>query len=425
MVTFNMQNVTGGKLVHNAAWIFAGQGMSVVCQAIYFIALARLLGALEYGIYAGAFSLVMLLSQYSTLGSSSVLMRYVSTDHGRYARYWGYALLTTIIAGSVITTLIIVTGPLIAHSYSGNMLAVIALTNCIFFRLSGLAAWVFQTFEQMRFTAIMNLLTNALRMVAAGVMLFTVTHATAVQWSVVSLFVSVAVAIYAVAVTNKRFGNPTFDLTMQYQCAGEGLSFAFTYSTTGVLNDIDKVMLGHYGMNVANGIYTAAYQAVNVCTMPLTSIQAAAFPRFFKRGETAGIGSTFQYAARIIRYTAPSCLVIAGAIYLFAPLFPRLVGHGFQESAAALRWLCLLPFFRSFHIAAGDALTGAGFQNLRLSMQLIAAAFNFLTNLYLIPHYGWYGAAWSSLATDGMLACLNLAMVYHIKRIQATKSLIV
>jgi O-antigen/teichoic acid export membrane protein len=90
-----------------------------------------------------------------------------------------------------------------------------------------------------------------------------------------------------------------------------------------------------------------------------------------------------------------------------SPVLPHLAGKGFSESVSAVRWLCLLPFFRSFQLSAGDAVTGAGYQKLRLGGQAVAAVFNFGTNLYLIPHYSWRGAAWSSLATDGLLAVVN------------------
>jgi O-antigen/teichoic acid export membrane protein len=98
-----------------------------------------------------------------------------------------------------------------------------------------------------------------------------------------------------------------------------------------------------------------------------------------------------------------------------APIIPHLVGNGFGESVVALRWLCLLPFFRSLHISAGDALTGAGYQKFRLSTQTGAAAFNFATNLYLIPRYGWLGAAWASLATDGLLVAGNWAVLLCLR----------
>jgi O-antigen/teichoic acid export membrane protein len=112
-------------------------------------------------------------------------------------------------------------------------------------------------------------------------------------------------------------------------------------------------------------------------------------------------------------------ILMAAVMFVAAPIIPVVAGHGFAESVTALRWLALLPFFRSFHMSAGDALSGAGHQKLRLAMQVVAAAFNFGANLYLIPRYGWLGAAWSSLATDGMLGALNWTVL--LSRIGPTK----
>ena len=69
------------SLTHNAGWMLLGQGFSVGCYGIYFILLARLLGSTEYGVYVGAVAMVALISQYSTLGSYSVFLRYVCPNH--------------------------------------------------------------------------------------------------------------------------------------------------------------------------------------------------------------------------------------------------------------------------------------------------------------------------------------------------------
>jgi O-antigen/teichoic acid export membrane protein len=45
---------------------------------------------------------------------------------------------------------------------------------------------------------------------------------------------------------------------------------------------------------------------------------------------------------------------------------------------------------------------------------LSVAALNFVLNLWLIPAYGWIGAAWSSLASDGLLAVLNSLLLLWI-----------
>jgi O-antigen/teichoic acid export membrane protein len=150
--------------------------------------------------------------------------------------------------------------------------------------------------------------------------------------------------------------------------------------------------------------------------MPLQSIVGAALPRFFREGVN-GIAATVPMARQLLRRTALLGLGISAAMFLCAPIIPHLVGKSYAESVNALRWLCLIPFFRCFHLSAGDAIAGAGHQKFRLISQSIAAVGNLLLNLYLIPRYSWLGAAWASLATDGALGVMNwLALIYLSRR---------
>lgn len=402
------------SLAQNAAWILLGQGMSILCQGAYFVLLARLLGPVEYGVYAGVFAMVAILSAYCTLGSQFTLLRHVSPAPEKLAHYWANVLVTTLTIGSVFVGILVWTVPRMAHLYSWRLVLCAAVGDCLCAPIIDAASRVFQAFEKMRTTAFLRLLMNLLRALLAGFLLLRLHHATAQQWVVASLAVSFAVAILALALVTWRYGKPTLSLRLFRQRCGEGVVFAFSDSTTGIYNNFDKAMLGHFGMNSANGIYTMAYRVVDMCTVPMSSIHAAAFPRFFRKG-IGGVCNTAPYALRILKRTGPLALILALAMVLAAPIIPHLVGKSFNESILALRWLCLLPFFRTFQYSAGDALTGAGHQKLRLGVQAIAAAFNFGVNLYLIPNYGWLGAAWSSLATDALLGIANWTVLLAVR----------
>ena len=408
-----------GSLARNASWVFLGQGLSVICQGAYFILLARLLGKVEYGVYAGAFAMVAILSAYSSLGSSLVLLRHVSPDHRKFAPYWGNVLIITPALGTAFIALLTWIGPHLAHSYTSTLVLCVACADCLCAQLTIAAGQAFQSFEKLRMTAIFNLLVNSLRTLLAGLMLWRLHHATAQQWAGASLAVSLIAAAWALFSVTRSYGRPSFSRQLLSLRAGEGLIFALSGSTAGIYNNIDKAMLGHYGMNAANGIYTMAYRVIDVACIPVSSVSSAAFPRFFQKG-VGGIHNTAAYATRLIKRTAPIALLTTIAMLFAAPLIPHLLGQGFNESVFALRWLCLLPFFRSLHSCAADALTGAGHQRLRLGTQTTTAAFNFAVNLYLIPHYGWLGAAWSSLASDGLLAVLNWTAL-ALLRVQASK----
>ena len=403
-------------LVQNTGWLFAGQGLAFVVQAFYFIVLARLLGTSQYGLLAGAIALVAVVSQYSTLGSGLLFLRYVTPDQSRFRLYWGNILMSTFLLGTLLIVGLRLSGRWLVGAASVPLLFPIAISDCLFQQLGIGAGQVFQAFEKMKFSAALTLLSSVLRCIIAVGMLVVLGRASAWQWAMASLAVTTLSAGVAVAIVTRFFGLPSFSPSLLIKRSAEGFVFAISGSTSAVYNDIDKVLLSRFGMDQANGIYSMAYRVVNIGAMPILSIVGAAFPRFFREG-VKGIAATVPMARQLLRRTALLAIGISGALFIFAPLLPHLVGKSYAESISALRWLCLIPFFRSFHLSAGDAIAGAGHQKYRLFSQSIAAVGNLLLNLYLVPRYSWHGAAWASLATDGGLGVMNwLALYYLAKR---------
>lgn len=392
-----------------------GKGASVIFQSLYFVLLAKLLGSTEYGLYAGAFALVSILSQYSTFGSTTVLLRYVSRDARQFSLYWGRTLATTILLGSALTGVVCLIGPQVASTYSHGLLAAVAASDCLFAQLTVASGCVFQAHQKMHITAFLNAISNVWRATAAGCLLLNWHHATAAEWIGVVLGVGIFNATVSIALVSYHFGAPTFSFRLLKGRPAEGAIFAVSGSTTNIYNDVDKTMLVHYGMAVGNGVYTMAYRVVDVAMIPISALQAAAFPRFFQEAD-GGVKRVADFASRLLRRTAPVSVLSALLLWCSAPLIPHLLGPGFSGSVQALRILAFLPLFRTLQYSAGDALTGSGHQPLRLAVQAFAAVFNFSVNLYLIPRFGWPGAAWSSLATDGMLGVLNWGALHVIGR---------
>jgi O-antigen/teichoic acid export membrane protein len=412
-----------GILMRNSLWMFLGQGLSVVAQAGYFIVIARLLGSLEYGMFVGAAASVSMVSQYGSFGSGLLFLRYVSPDHSRFATYWGNILLSTFSFGTVLVLGLGAVSPWLLHGTDARMIVLLAIGDCICSQLTTAISQVFQAFEKMRYTAILNLATTCARMVLAVALLLTLHRTNALTWAITSLAISLMTAGAGVIIVTRHFGLPEFRPRLFLARAREGFVFAVSGSTTSIYNDVDKAMLAHFGMNAANGIYTMAYRVIDIGTMPIRSIHAAAFPRFFRKGAgPEGIAATEPLARRLLSRTSLLGLAMAALMFVFAPAIPVFVGKGFFPSVTALRWLCLIPFLRSFHLAAGDALAGAGKQGFRLTFQMVAAAANIGLNLILIPRYSWRGAAWASLATDGMLGLFLWSVIAWMKYRNRTRA---
>lgn len=411
----SLSQIRQSSLARNAGWMFVGQGLSVFVQAIYFVLVARLLGSEEYGVFVGAMALVVIVSQYCSLGSGFVMLRYVSQDHRKFPEYWGNVLLTILLFGSLMIVLLRLFGPWWIGPSSASILLLVALGECTCARIAECAGQAFQAFEKLRITATLTTLTNVARLAAAAIMLVTLHKATVHQWAVASVCVSVVSATIGISTVTALLGRPKFRPRLIFSSAAEGLGFSFAASTTSVYNDIDKTMLSRYGMAEANGIYSMAYRVIDVAYMPIRSIHAAAFPRFFKKGAN-GIAAGVEFAKRILGKTTLYALVAAVGMALCAPMIPVVLGKSFADSVSALRWLCFLPFFRCFHISAGDSLTGAGYQNRRTACQVVVAGMNFGLNLWLIPIFSWKGAAMASIASDGLLAILNWSLLFYLLR---------
>ena len=115
------RTLQASSLARNAGWMLAGQGMSLVLQAGYFILLARLLGVKEYGTFVGAFAFVSLVAPYSALGSGLLFVRYVSSDAENFAVYWGNILFATFGVGSLLTILLYLIAPHLLNPASASL----------------------------------------------------------------------------------------------------------------------------------------------------------------------------------------------------------------------------------------------------------------------------------------------------------------
>jgi O-antigen/teichoic acid export membrane protein len=390
--------------------MFAGQGLTFIIQATSFVLLARMLGTVQYGIFAGAFALVSNLSPYSTLGSGMVFLRHVSADRTRFREFWGNILLSTFLAGAVLVFVSIHLGRLLLDPRSAAIVGLIAIAECLCSRLVECAGQVFQAHELLRITAALNTTVNFCRFALIAILFVVLRHVDVQTWAVGSLSVSGLALAIAVAIVSKHFGAPRFDLKL-FRCKIlEGLGFSVSASTISVYNDVDKTVLSHYRMSDANGVYTMAYRAVDIGSIPVYSIYSAALPRAFKAGRD-GIANVFPLGFKVLMRAALFGGLAAVGMTVFAPVAPLLLGKGFSQSVSAIRWLCLIPLLRSFHLSAGMVLTGSGRHKFRTAAQIAAAAFNLGINFYLIPRYSWVGAAWASLLTDGGLAFMNWFLV--------------
>jgi O-antigen/teichoic acid export membrane protein len=400
----SVKKAFASALARNTIWGLAGYGLRLLIQAVYFVVIARCLKPAQYGGFVAATALAGLISPFADLGSGNLMIKNVARDKAAFPEYWGNGLIVTLIFGTFLAGVVLLSSiALLPTAIPVSAVLCVSLSDLVFVKLLDMAIYAFQAFEMLSSNAHLNVLVSSTRLIGIVALAVALPNPTIRDWSAVYLTGSVLAASIAIAWVTMSLGLPKLALGRIRGESREGLMFSVGLSAFSIYNDIDKTMLARLGSLEATGIYTAAYRLIDVAFIPVKALLNAAYPGIFRSGAD-GIRGTLRYSRRLMIRIIPYSFCAFAGLMIGASLVPRVLGPDYTKVTEALRWLSLLPLLKTVHFFAADALTGAGHQGARITTQIGIAIFNVLLNLWIIPAYGWRGAAWSSLASDGLLA---------------------
>lgn len=396
--------LTASVLARNTFWTMGGNGARLFLQAIYFILIARALGAKEYGAFIGAVSLVALVVPFSSWGTGFLLIKDVATNRSAFARRWGTALGVTAFSGCILLCIVLLVSRVLwAKSVPLRIVLLVGISDLILVRTVDLATQAFVAVEFLRKSAEVNVVLSAARITAAVYLCFAVRSHSAGVWAFLYLASGTIAAIYSIVAVARTIGVPKLSLYLSTADFKEGFYFAVSLASQTAYNDIDKTMLVRLGGLQATGIYGAAYRIVDASFAPVSALVYAAYARFFQHG-ARGIDGSVRFAKKLLPYSAAYGASAAILLVAASPLLPILLGGQFAQASIALQWLSPLVLLKSIHYFFMASLSGSGAQRVAAPIQVSVAVINVLLNLWLIPVYSWRGAAWASLLTDGLLA---------------------
>ena len=399
------------ELSRDTLWMLLGHGAQLPIRAVYFILIARSLGAEGYGAFIGVTALVAVLAPFASMGSGNILIKNVARDSSLFARYWGRTIVLTCASGMMLSMLTTVLSIFILPPSIPFLLVVsVAIADLIFLSILNVSAQAFQGFQRLTMTSFLLVLPNCTRLLVL-IALISFKKPTPLDLGYLYLVSTGFAFLIALYLVSRELGRPVYSRKILDGEVREGLYFSVALCSHSIFNDIDKTILTRLATLQAAGIYAAAYRLIDVAFIPVRSLISASYPRFFKSG-VDGMRGTVALVAKLIPYAAVYALAASLVLFVSAPLLPLLFGREFAEATHALRWLALLPFLKVLHYLPANALTGAGFQGLRTACLVATALFNVTLNLWLIPRYSWKGSAWASLASDGVYAVVIWIAVF-------------
>jgi O-antigen/teichoic acid export membrane protein len=400
-----------GALARNTFWMILGQGTRILVQLAYFVLIARILHREGYGAFSGAVALVAVLAPFAGWGSGNLLVKNVARAPDAFSRYWGRAIILSGVSGGVLIVVALVLAWIVLpRSVPMSVVLWVAVADLLFTRVLETCCLAFQAVHRLLKTAALSILFSLVKLVAV-VLLLQMQGVDKLQaWSLLYLAGNVLAASVGALWVSLELGMPEWDMRGWRQELREGFYFASSFSAQRIYMDSDKALLTRLGSLQAAGIYTAASRIVEVAFIPVYSLLAAAYARFFTSGQQ-GVHGTWELSRRLLPYAVIYAIAAGIGLYLLAPLLPWLLGPDFAESVQAIRWLAAVPLLMTLHRFAADSLTGAGWQATRTHIEFGAAALNVVLNLLIVPSFSWRGTAWVTLATETVLiVALGLAL---------------
>jgi len=392
-------------VLRNVIWLGAGEMVSRLLIFGLLIAVARVLGVHGYGIFAFGFSIASLVLIVAQFGIPAIFVRDAAQDQKLERAFPAFLTLglfsglgaLVVLAG----TAFFLTGETslrLLFLFFGGYVAVMTILEFFYA--------FFRAREEMRYEAVLKIF-QATMIVAFGILalwLVPTPYYIALGYAGGAIISLVFMAgIFWRRVFSFRM---QIDLSLWKKTLSSAWPLGIMWVFVVVYNSIDSVMLGAFGQITEVGWYNAAYRVAGAALIPAIFLGKSFLPALSKRiwssvGSLQALWERQVEAALMIGVPAS-----IGGTMVAPDLIRVLYTAEFEPAIFALQiliWTVALTFLVS---ACSSLLFVAGAQKKSLWIAGIGAVGNVLLNLWLIPAWSLYGAAFATLITYGVMLFL-------------------
>lgn len=362
-------------------------------SALFWIVLARYLGATGLGSFAFAFSLFGLFTIVSTLGLNSVVVRDVARDRDKAGKYFGHTLLIGSVTATIMAFVMVLVANLLKPNSSTMLvtfwLAVSLLPSAGFYWSRA----VLTASEKMTYIAFARMGENIFKIVFGIALL--VSGFGLHEVAIVVLLSKVVSCVMGLFFAYKHVAPPVWKVEKSFlkYLLKQAPSYIFISIFHGLFWSITVIMLTQIKGEAEAGIFSAALKVVDLCISFAAAYGHALFPvgsrMIFSNPETFA-----RLFKKSIKYMLLMTSAVATTLAIMAPNVITFLYNG--EMAASkpvlqiLVWLLvpysLIPIYAytliNNHQPSRDLLSNF------LGMTTLV-----LGNLYFIHSYGAVGAA--------------------------------
>jgi O-antigen/teichoic acid export membrane protein len=184
-----------------------------------------------------------------------------------------------------------------------------------------------------------------------------------------------------------------------------GIPLLVNELSSQVLNYSDRYMVAHYMGAEATGLYTSAYNLTMslqaLVVLPMGSVVTPLAAEIWTRN---GKDPTSRFCGQVLKYFLMVAVpLLAGVTVLRHPLMIVLASRKYADTARLLPALVAAQMLLGLYYVVSLGLFLSKRTKELANQMIIATLLNMVANIWVIPHFGMMGAAWTTLFAAALL----------------------
>lgn len=397
------------NILKQSSWLFTAQALGKAIGFFYAIFLAKNLSVPDFGLYSTALAYFSMISVVSDLGFNRYLITEIARDRLKITQLLltvgVFRLLLSTVFFAIFSVALYLLDP---DKLRVNLILLAALATIpqtIAFTLDA----IFIAIQRLKVSSIGLIVLN-LSTTLIGILLVKDFGATG---AVVALIIGQLIYLFALTIfllTQKL----KLSINIEWTTLKQVLKGSLPYGIVGILGllyfKIDTLMLAYLKGNFEVGIYGIAYKFLEAVVFIPAVLSTALFPSIVKIIDNNPKNAYKLYLKVTVLLFSISILVVVS--YLF--LLPMIINNFLPQYSPAIEVIRILsltiPFMFMISPQGVILFSQKRFLKALLLMSVFNLSLNIALNLYLIPRYSFYGAAWATLISD--IVGFSLFFVY-------------
>jgi O-antigen/teichoic acid export membrane protein len=404
------------SLFRNTFYTSLSQGWQMVMALILFKAATTGLGESRFGMYNIATTVMYFVLLFDDFGVNTFITRDIARDKGRSRRLTDLALGLKMLLVPVSLIFIAVFSLVTRNHYDTETRHVIWIF-CLYgliVSFTQLAFGVFRAHERMEYESLVAVTEKT---ISTGLCVLAITAALGmVPFSLCFVLAGALALALAFGILRRRVHSftPRIDLRKNAALFKAAFVYGCALFITSLYDKVATLFLFWMQSLSAVGFYNAAQKLLSFTNLLPIIFATAFFPRF------AATAHDRDELSRVFTVGLKHLLMLAiplvpGVFLLSDRLILVLADARFAASAGVIRILAFPAGILFVNIFWASLCGATGHQRTILGFQLAGLTCNVLLNLALIPRYSYLGAAWTTLATEGLVCCM--ASVFAFTRV--------